>query len=99
MTAKRLTKQGYELRERIAEAGFEITPDELADSLEEANERIRPGPDGCCVKCGNTHRTRGPHNGEPLDFRFGLCDECVFCAEEECSGSLEANSPFCKDHQ
>ena len=73
-----LTKQGQRLREILAETGCEVTPDQLEDSLQEALERIRPGPDGSCVECHQTHR----EDGSPLDFRFGLCDECAFGPEE-----------------
>ena len=38
-----LSKDGYKLREAIAEAGFEVTPDELDDALMEAHERISGG--------------------------------------------------------
>ena len=66
-----LTPNGFRLREILAEQGCELTPDQLTDSLDEAFERIRPGPDGCCVKCG--------HDGsDGRDFRFGLCDVCAF---------------------
>ena len=78
MAERGLSRQGFHLRERLAEMGVEVTPDQLEDSIDEALQRVRPGPDGKCVKCGNTHRTRGPGKGTPLDFRFGLCDECAF---------------------
>jgi len=78
MTDHKLSNQGFQLRKRLAEVGVEVTPDQLADSIDEALVRVRPGPDGACVKCHNTHRTRGPGKGTPLDFRFGLCDECAF---------------------
>lgn len=66
-----LSKRGYRMRQAIAEAGVETTPQELADAVDEARERVRPGPDGVCVKCG-----REPGYG--VDFRYGLCDFCAF---------------------
>ena len=38
-----LSKDGYRLRELIAEAGFEVTPDELDEALMDAHERISGG--------------------------------------------------------
>ena len=69
MTDTRLTAEGYAFRTHLAEHGIEVTPDQLADAVIEADERIRPGPDGCCVACGQR---------EDRDFRFGLCDQCAF---------------------
>ena len=63
-----------ELRNKLAETGFEYTPEQVQAGLDEACERIRSGPDGLCIKCGQSHR----EDGESLDFRFGLCDECAF---------------------
>ncbi len=76
-----LSKRGLHLRERLAEEGFEVTPNQLGDAIDEALVRVRPGPNGRCIKCDNSHRTRGPGKGTPLDFRFGLCDECAFPEE------------------
>ena len=72
-----LTAAGYRLRNAIAEAGVELTPQELADGLAEAAERIQPGPDGTCRICH--------HDGsDGRDFRFGICDVCAFCSEPGC---------------
>jgi hypothetical protein len=38
-----LTPDGHKLRQAIAEAGFEVTPDELEGALIEAEERISGG--------------------------------------------------------
>ena len=35
-----LTPKGFKLRETIAEAGYEVTPDQLAESLADADDRI-----------------------------------------------------------
>jgi len=85
-----LTPEGYRLRERIAEAGVELTPAELVEGLEEAAERIRPGPDGCCIKCGHD-------DSDGRDFRFGLCDVCAFCLEPDCINS-PGTTGRCKLH-
>ena len=69
-----LSREGFALRERFAEVGIELTPDQVEETLHEADERIRPGPDGKCVRCRRSHR----RDGTSLDFRFGLCDECSF---------------------
>lgn len=76
-----LSENGLHLRERLAEAGFEVTPSQLEDAIDDALIRVRPGLDGTCIKCHHSHRTRGPGKGTPLDFRFGLCDECAFSEE------------------
>ncbi len=89
MREQRLTREGLRLRESIAEAGIEITPDELANGLEEAHKRIRPGSDGTCTNC---HRTHG-RDGSPLNFHFGVCDECAFCSEPECLEFLDELDP------
>ena len=67
-----LSREGFELRNSLAEAGVETTPDQLEAGLEEAIERIHPGPDGTCVKC---HRSKR-EDGSLLDFRYGWCDDC-----------------------
>ncbi len=60
-----LSKDGYRLREAIAEAGFEITPDELDDALNEAHERISGG---VCKFCGE--------GDENTELRYGMCFKC-----------------------
>ena len=60
-----LSKKGYQLRNAIAEAGFEVTPAELDEALMEAHERISGGP---CRFCG-----KGDDNTE---LRFGMCFDC-----------------------
>ena len=65
------------IQQSCAEQGVELTPDEIAEGLAEAHQRIRPGPDGCCVRCG--------HDGsDGRDFRYGVCDVCAFCKEQDC---------------
>jgi hypothetical protein len=64
MKSKRLSKDGYRLRESIAEAGVEITPDELADGIDDAINRISGGP---CSVCGETK-----------ECRYGMCFDCCF---------------------
>ena len=44
-----LSKDGYKLRDAMAEAGFEVTPHGLDEALMEAHERIGSGK--CCF-CG-----------------------------------------------
>jgi hypothetical protein len=61
-----LSKDGYKLRELIASAGYEVTPDELDLALIEAHERISGGK---CKRCG-----KGDENTE---LRFGVCFECM----------------------
>jgi len=60
-----LSKEGYKLREAIAEAGFEITPDELDEALLEAHERIGGG---VCRFCGE--------GDENTELRYGMCYKC-----------------------
>lgn len=60
-----LSKDGYRLRNMIAEAGFEVTPDELDDALMKAHERISGG---VCHFCG-----KGDENTE---LRYGMCFKC-----------------------
>ncbi|MCK5604364.1 hypothetical protein KAR91_20915 [Candidatus Pacearchaeota archaeon] len=57
-----LSAKGFKLRESIAEAGIELTPDELDEGLLEAHQRIRGGP---CSVCGRD-----------LETRFGICFLC-----------------------
>lgn len=61
-----LSKKGYQLRELIAEGGFEVTPDELELGLMEAHERISGG---VCKRCGE--------GDEDTELRFGVCFECM----------------------
>ncbi len=60
-----LSAQGYRLREVMAEAGFEVTPDELDTALLEAHERISGGP---CKFCGI--------GDEDTELRYGMCFTC-----------------------
>ncbi len=67
----RLTAEGYQILFAFNDAaGVDVTPDEFADGLEEAEERITGGP---CRGCG---RLDG-------DFRYGWCYECATEAEAE----------------
>ena len=59
-----LSRDGYRLREVIAEAGFEVTPDELDEALMETHERIG----GQCRFCGK--------GDEDTELRYGMCFEC-----------------------
>ena len=59
-------KDGYKLRDAIAGAGFEVTPEELDEALMEAHERISGG---VCRRCG-----KGDENTE---LRYGVCFECM----------------------
>ncbi len=65
-----LSKNGYRLRELLAESGFEVTPDELDEALMEAHERISGG------KC----RFYGKGN-ENTELRYGMCFKCFSKAE------------------
>lgn len=67
-----LSQVGFALRNKLAEAGIEVTPDHLEASIDEADERIQSGPDGTCLKC----RRREREDGSPLDFRYGWCSDC-----------------------
>ena len=60
-----LSRDGHRLREVIAEAGFEVTPDELDEALMEAHERISGGQ---CRFCGK--------GDEDTELRYGMCFEC-----------------------
>ena len=57
-----LNEKGLQLRNAIAEAGYEVTPDELEVSLIEAEKRIGGG---VCRFCGK--------EGE---LRHGMCFDC-----------------------
>lgn len=58
-----LSTDGFSLRTAIAEAGIELTPDELEDGLIEAEQRIGHGECNFC--------------GEVAELRYGGCFECV----------------------
>ncbi len=78
------------IQQSCAEQGIELTPNEITEGLAEAHQRIRPGPDGCCVRCG--------HDGsDGRDFRYGLCEICAFCGEPDCLGS-PGETGHCRDH-
>ena len=64
----RLRAEGYELTFRLNDIGVDVTPDEIADGLEEAAQRITGGP---CKGCGTTDE----------DLRYGWCFDCVEEAE------------------
>ena len=66
-----LSKDGYKLRNAIAEAGFEVTPQELDDALMEAHERISGG---VCRFCGK--------GNEDTELRYGMCFDCLMEVEE-----------------
>ena len=63
----RLSAEGYELLFTINDTGADVTPDGLADALEESFERITSGP---CKGCGAVG-----------DMRFGWCYQCATEAE------------------
>ena len=84
-----LTPDGEQLRQQIGAAGVELTPDQLAEGLEEAEQRIRAGPDGCCVICGAS---------EDRDFRYGVCDKCAFCQEPDCLKCPTKWGGYCEAH-
>lgn len=67
----RLSAAGYELVFAINDAEGEdaVTPDDVADALEEAEQRITGGP---CKGCGVVG-----------DGRYGWCFDCVTKAEAE----------------
>jgi hypothetical protein len=60
-----LTPDGHKLRQAIAEAGFEVTPDELEGALIEAEERISGG---ACRFCGE--------GDSGTELRYGMCFKC-----------------------
>ncbi len=67
----RLTAEGYELLFAINDAGMnDVNAHDLADALEESEERITGGP---CKGCGV----------EGEDLRYGWCYDCVTKAEVE----------------
>lgn len=67
-----LSKDGYRLRELIAEGGFEVTPNELDAALVEAHERISGG---VCKRCGE--------GDENTELRFGVCFKCMMKEPEQ----------------
>ncbi len=75
---------------------IEVTPDEFAASIDEALDRVRPGPDGLCVKCRKGSDDLR-EDGARRDFRYGLCDECAFCRESDCLES-PGESGYCGAH-
>ena len=90
----KLSRVGEELRQAIGAAGYELTPNQLIEGLDEAAERIRPGADGCCDSCGND-------GSDGRDFRFGVCENCAFCSHESnCYEFAVTTGPFtmCEDH-
>lgn len=60
-----LSQDGYKLRNAIAEAGFEVIPQELDDALMDAHERISGG---VCRFCGK--------GDEDTELRYGMCFKC-----------------------
>ncbi len=66
-----LSKDGYRLREALAEAGIEVTPNELNESLMEAHQRIGGG---VCKFCGK--------GDEDTELRYGMCFKCFTKAGE-----------------
>ena len=67
----RLTNEGFHLRNRLAEIGIEVTPNQLEDAAIEAAERICAGPGGRCRGCGR----------DDVDMRYGWCFACCVAAE------------------
>lgn len=67
-----LSAQGFELRNALAESGFEITPDELDDALNEAHERIGGG---VCRFCNE--------GDEDTELRYGMCFKCFIKVEAD----------------
>ena len=61
--ATHLGSDAYKLRNSIAEAGKEVTPDELHEALAEARVRIGHGT---CRFCG----------AEEEELRYGMCFSC-----------------------
>ena len=61
----RLTPRGHRLRTRLAEHGFEVTPDELAMSIKE--EWLGHISWGACASCGRRR-----------ELRYGMCIDCIF---------------------
>jgi hypothetical protein len=59
-----LSRRGHKLRTKLAEAGVEVTPSQLADAIDEALVRVGHGP---CSKCGRDE-----------ELRYGMCFDCVF---------------------
>jgi len=61
-----LSRDGYRLRDAIASAGYEVTPDELEGALLEAHDRIGGG---VCRRCGC--------GDENTELRYGVCFKCM----------------------
>jgi hypothetical protein len=59
-----LSRLGHKLRTKLAEAGVEVTPQDLADAIDEALARVSYGP---CSKCGQEE-----------ELRYGMCFDCMF---------------------
>lgn len=59
-----LSSTGHEFRTQLAEAGIEVTPDQLVEAIEEAAGRIGYGQ---CVHCGRADQ----------ELRYGWCFDCV----------------------
>lgn len=59
-----LSREGLRLRTKLSEAGYEVTPKDFADAVDDALERIGHGP---CSKCGREE-----------ELRYGMCFDCVF---------------------
>ena len=59
----RLSAAGYELLFVIDDVGMDVDSDDLADALEEAEQRITGGP---CKGCG-----------ADVDTRYGWCYKCA----------------------
>ena len=59
----RLTAEGYKLVFSLNDAGIDVIPNDVADGLEEASQRITGGP---CKGCGVDG-----------DMRFGYCFDCA----------------------
>ena len=68
MGSKRLSRMGQKLRESIAEAGFEVTPNELVEGIEEAAQRIGYGRCSLC-RCDN------------MELRYGMCFGCAMAGD------------------
>jgi hypothetical protein len=75
-----LSKKGYQLRNAIAGAGYEVTPEELDEALVEAHERIGGG---VCCRCGK--------GDADTELRFGVCFKCCM-AEPEPEEKMEAEN-------
>ena len=67
-----LSGDGYRLRNAMADAGFEVTPDELDEAFMEAHERIGGG---VCKFCGK--------GDEHTELRYGMCFPCFIKPEKK----------------